>query len=631
MKQERYSKFLCHVAGLIVAIVSLEGVPSAQAVDLLVVSSGTNQVLRYDGQTGAFIDAFVPAGSGGLSVPFGVVFGPDGNIYASSSGSSQVLRYNGQTGAFIDAFVPAGSGGLVFPEGLVFGPDGNLYVNSSGSSQVLRYNGQTGAFIDVFVPSGVINFVFGPDGNLYVLTRSHVNRYNGTTGAFIDTFISSFGGTTFFVNDLAFGPDGNLYVVWGIFQSGCRRLASFDGQTGARIPINLQFTGCETFDDLVFGPDGNLYVISIGEVLRYNVTTGSFLDVFVPGGSGGLNGPTGMAFTPTQTDFLVVPNASTIQEGNVWSQPLFLNNSARQQLVISATEFAAPGGAIQITGISFRPDAQLGSPFTDTYPQFRLDLSTTQKNVNFFEPGRNPDGVTMTFADNLGLDNITVYDGPLTISTTATGPSSGPNNFDIEINFQRPFIYDPAVGNLLLDMRWPGTANGLVTSFDASSPQITVISTLLATSDFGGMNASTADQFAVSGTVVRFSFTPVEIINDLINFVPITSTYRTTSQTAGCPSGFVGKFSFDARLTNENSSPPISGLIAKVKTLTSGNLLHNADGGNGGVGSTLTVLNEDGYSDGKMIPGEFVDIPFTICLKKLAPFNFFVDVLGLPQ
>ena len=118
MKQERYSKFTCLVACLIVAIVSFEGVPSAQAVDLLVVSSGTNQVLRYDGQTGAFIDAFVPAGSGGL----------------------------------------------VFPEGLVFGPDGNLYVNSSGSSQVLRYNGQTGAFIDVFVPSGVINFVFGPDG-----------------------------------------------------------------------------------------------------------------------------------------------------------------------------------------------------------------------------------------------------------------------------------------------------------------------------------------------------------------------------------------------------------------------------------------------------------------------------------
>ena len=121
--------------------------------------------------------------------------------------------------------------------------------------------------------------------------------------------------------------------------------------------------------------------------------------------------------------------------------------------------------------------------------------------------------------------------------------------------------------------------------------------------------------------------TPPNIVNNLVTFMPITSTYRTTSDTAGCPSGFVRKFSFDARLTNENSSPPISGLIAKVKTLTNGNLLGNADGGNGGVGSTLTVLKEDDYSDGILSPGEFVDVNFIICLKEKKSFTFFVDVL----
>ena len=122
-----------------------------------------------------------------------------------------------------------------------------------------------------------------------------------------------------------------------------------------------------------------------------------------------------------------------------------------------------------------------------------------------------------------------------------------------------------------------------------------------------------------------------EIINDLVTFEPIKSTYQTTSDTTGCPEGFVGKFSFDARLTNKNSSSPISNLIIKVKTLTNGNLLHNADGGHGGVGSTLTVLKKDDYSDAILSPGEFVDVNFIICLKEKKSFKFVVDVLGVEE
>ena len=75
-------------------------------------------VLRFDGTTGAFIDAFVPAMSGGLDGPFGLVFGPDGNLYVSSSSTNEVLRYNDTTGAFIDVF--ASGGGLENPSFLVF-------------------------------------------------------------------------------------------------------------------------------------------------------------------------------------------------------------------------------------------------------------------------------------------------------------------------------------------------------------------------------------------------------------------------------------------------------------------------------------------------------------------------------
>ena len=52
-------------------------------------------------------------------------------------------------------FVAAGSGGLSGPVGLTFGPDVNLYVTSFASNQVLKYDGRTGAFLSVFVSAGL--------------------------------------------------------------------------------------------------------------------------------------------------------------------------------------------------------------------------------------------------------------------------------------------------------------------------------------------------------------------------------------------------------------------------------------------------------------------------------------------
>jgi hypothetical protein len=111
------------------------------AADLLVSSAATNQVLRYDGITGAFIDAFVSAGSGGLESPSGLTLGPDGNLYVSGSTmftSSQVLRYDGTTGAFLKAFVPAGR--LLEPKGLTFGPTA---TSTSAAPSPRRCSGTT--------------------------------------------------------------------------------------------------------------------------------------------------------------------------------------------------------------------------------------------------------------------------------------------------------------------------------------------------------------------------------------------------------------------------------------------------------------------------------------------------------
>ncbi len=188
---------------------------------------GFGRILRFDGTTGEFIDEFAPFGSGGLQHPFGMVFAPavenpnELDLYVCEVAVGSILRYDGTTGAFIETFVPNGSGGLDAPLALTFGPDGSLYVAEAGVRTgipaVLRYQGPAGpspgAFIDEFVPPGSggllelsTGLLFGPDGNgdghqdLYVTSddftgandqakNGSVKRYDGVTGAFIDTFV----------------------------------------------------------------------------------------------------------------------------------------------------------------------------------------------------------------------------------------------------------------------------------------------------------------------------------------------------------------------------------------------------------------------------------------------------------
>jgi hypothetical protein len=115
------------------------------------------------------------------------------------------------------------------------------------------------------------------------------------------------------------------------------------------------------------------------------------------------------------------------------------------------------------------------------------------------------------------------------------------------------------------------------------------------------------------------------VIDPFVSFAPIVSTFITSFPTVlPCPAG---TFSFQATLTNK-SLRSLSQLVVKVKTLTNGNLLEGADGGPGGVGARMTIPLTGAYADGILAPGEFVDVPFVICLHTSGGFIFFVDVLG---
>ena len=362
---------------------------------LLVASADTNSVLRYDEATGRFVDTFVPKNSGGLTQPYGLVFGPtDHNLYVSSGlfggtvkGAGRpnaVLSYDGGTGSFLDAF--ADDNRLTSPRGVVFGPDGNLYVadgTGSGDGRVVEFNGATGAYIKPFVDIGgngglshPQGLVFGPDGNgdgkpdLYVSSAAtnSILLYDGTSGHCERAFVASGFGGLDHPGGLTFGPDGNLYVANIALAGGHTAILRFDGASGAPKPlpgnsgadfIAVGVGGLMTPTGVLFGPDGtgdghqDLYVTTClfqgslkaraatSTVLRFDGVTGSPAPsgnnngaIFVAAGSGGLDDPVLMTFTET--------NPTTLAYTGTATAPLSAASTARaaDPNTISSLQFA---------------------------------------------------------------------------------------------------------------------------------------------------------------------------------------------------------------------------------------------------------------------------------------------------
>jgi WD40 repeat protein len=310
---------------------------------LLVGNTQGNNVVLYDDITGQFLGDFITAGSGGLNSPDDLVYGPDGNLYISSGSNSsgQILRYNGQTGAFIDVF--ASGGGMTRPYGIAFGPDGYLYVSSFLTDQILRYDAKTGAFVDVFasgngLPGGLNgpnDLLFTPSGQLLVSTQgsiavpgdangdgviepnekiatfpglpSQVLSYNITTGQSTvlvqqpDPLPNSFGFVSFL--GLSLGPNGDLYT--SDFANGIRIYDINTGALKSAIPTDYTSTpggfSNNFIGNLAF-TEGALFTVgfdftqnNFGAILRYDSKTGAPLPS---------SGNSNAVFVPTNSNLL---------------------------------------------------------------------------------------------------------------------------------------------------------------------------------------------------------------------------------------------------------------------------------------------------------------------------------------
>jgi hypothetical protein len=141
---------------------------------------------------------------------------------------------------------------------------------------------------------------------------------------------------------------------------------------------------------------------------------------------------------------LVAPNANASAPGNSDNRfPFFTAGGMAYQQVFAASQFSAFGGPQSINEIDFRNGIFVNEAFTTTIANIQISLSTTSKA---------PDGLSSTFADNVGSDSTVVYSGALTLSSTNAAGPGGTHVFDIAIHFQNDFVYNPASGNLLLSI-----------------------------------------------------------------------------------------------------------------------------------------------------------------------------------
>ncbi len=279
--------------------------------------------------TANFQDTFADRG---LDGPIGLRFGPQDDLFVTSGCTSgvpgAVKRFKGSTGRLVDQFnvgdppMAEGTPQLLCPSDLVFSATAfinvppTLFVGDPYHNRVVRYNGETGEYLDVPAtglsagamearPSSLVLSPFPHivPGNLYIARsygRFAIDVHAWDSGAFLTRLID-FGGYSYpfkSAGDVAFGPDRRLYALVSVLPClGCASsyaVERYDADDGSLLSVFVPAT--DQAATLAFGPDGHLYIaakdpghgpcsaVSCADgtkILRYNGTTGEFIDVFV--------------------------------------------------------------------------------------------------------------------------------------------------------------------------------------------------------------------------------------------------------------------------------------------------------------------------------------------------------------
>jgi len=219
------------------------------------------------------------------------------------------------------------------------------------------------------------------------------------------------------------------------------------------------------------------------------------------------------AATPSMAATIVVPAGLAEVEGNSGSRNVLgFINVARLQQVFNADQFAT--SPITITGVAFRANGESfggifggpGTEFTRTTEGFRLQLSTTLASA---------DNLSSSFAANTGANVVDVIPlSNVTFSSAALSSNGLTRDFDVVFTFANSFVFDPLMGNLLLDITSFGGSNRSGTTLDGQNVLGDGTSSLFRQNGTSG-----------TGTTSTFGFVTQFRTADTMGAVPEPSTW----------------------------------------------------------------------------------------------------------
>lgn len=231
-------------------------------------------------------------------------FGADLYVNLNGGDGHYTYHYDTATGQFIDE-LDAGNVGAISGTsmGVCVGPDtngdgiGEVYRSGYYSGNICKYDGATGAFVSEVTTANFrpMAISVGPDGNIYAsqFMENYIKVFDGTTGAYIKSF-----STAVYAGGMAWGANGHLFTT-----SWTQNNVTEWDATGALVRTLDAggSAGLSLAAGAAFGSDGKLYVASSNnsKIVRYDVTTGAYLDTFISGGQ--LSGPKGIVFAPDFT------------------------------------------------------------------------------------------------------------------------------------------------------------------------------------------------------------------------------------------------------------------------------------------------------------------------------------------
>ena len=589
------------------------------------------EVARYDAGKPLVIDPVLVYSTyiGGSSTEFGRGIAVDlaGNAYVTGLTASTDFPtvnplqpvFGGSEDVFVMKLNSTGSA-LVYSTyigGTSSDDAAGIAVDSAGNAYITGVSYST----DFPTTAGALGTAVNDSGNAFV------TKLNPTGSGFI--YSTYLGGSDLDNgNGIAVDPGGNAYVI------GATASTDFPTTAGAFQTTNdsqrafvakLNPTGSAlVYSTYLGGSDGG----EVGSGIAVD-TSGN---AYVTGHTGAIDFPTVNPLQPTLNGEVDAFVSKLNPTGSALVYSTFFGGSGSDD---------AKGIAVDLAGNAY----VTGTTSSTDFPTVNALQAVFGGNLDAFVAKLNPTGSALVYSTYLGggsgggssggsddARDIAVDLAGNAYVTGVTGSTDFPTVNPLQPGFRgsgdafvtkinaagTSLIYSTYLGGTSVD---PEIGNGIAVD---SAGNAYVIGTTSST-DFPTVNAF---QAGFGGNLDAFvaKLIPSHIVNDLVTFVPIESTFTTSSNTKACPSDFIGQFGFSARLTNNDGSRPVSNLVANVTTLTNGDLLQNADGGPSGVGNTLTIPRAGNFSDGVLTAGEFVDVPFSICLKNLEPFTFFVDV-----